>query len=256
MPRLREFVPGVLVAQGSLYLTNSTVVVDGDRCLVVDPAVTPAEVAALAAEIGRRRLRVAAGFATHLHWDHVLWHTGLGPAPRYSRLLPADLPAEAELAARQAAEEAPGHDMELFGDLTRLPCPDRLPWEGPETRVIGHEGHCPGHAALFLPDTGTLLCGDMLSDVEIPLLDLERPDPVGDYHAGLDLLAGLPVEGLVCGHGTPVLSAARIRERVDADRRYLDALSRGRTPPDPRLARPWLAREHERALRALAARSG
>jgi hypothetical protein len=26
---------------------------------------------------------VVAGFSTHPHWDHLLWHAGLGMAPRY-----------------------------------------------------------------------------------------------------------------------------------------------------------------------------
>ena len=61
-----------------------------------------------------------------------------------------------------------------------------IPWPGPRTQVVIHNGHAPGHAAVFLPETGVLLAGDMLSDVEIPLPDLAMADPLGDYHAGLD----------------------------------------------------------------------
>jgi hypothetical protein len=53
-------------------------------------------------------------------------------------------------------------------------------------------GFASGHAAVFLPQTGVLLAGDMLSDVEIPLPDLLAADPLGDYRAGLDRLAAVP----------------------------------------------------------------
>src|SRR5689334_5113870 len=54
-------------------------------------------------------------------------------------------------------------------------------------------GRGRGQSALFLPESWILVAGDMCSDLEIPLLDRDRPDPVGDYLAGLDRLAELPV---------------------------------------------------------------
>jgi hydroxyacylglutathione hydrolase len=51
-----------------------------------------------------------------------------------------------------------------------------IPWDGPEARLIVHDGHAPGHGAVFLPGSGVLIAGDMCSDVEIPLLDLVAGD--------------------------------------------------------------------------------
>ena len=43
---------------------------------------------------------------------------------------------------------------------------------------------------------------DMLSDIEIPLLDTPADDPLGDYRAGLQRLAAVRgVRWLVPGHG-------------------------------------------------------
>ena len=39
-----------------------------------------------------------------------------------------------------------------------------------------HDGHAPGHGAVFLPESGVLIAGDMCSDVEIPLLDTDAAD--------------------------------------------------------------------------------
>jgi hydroxyacylglutathione hydrolase len=115
--------------------------------------------------------------------------------------------------------------------------------------VLAHDGHAPGHAALFLADSGVLIAGDMCSDIEIPLLDPDAPDPVGDYRAGLELLAGLcGVQVLIPGHGS-VADAAGMRVRVAADFRYLDALERGENFGDSRLGAGWLRAAHERQLR-------
>jgi len=255
MRRLREVAPGVLVATADAYTTTSTVVVGGDGgCLVVDPAVSVADLAALAADLAGAGLRARAGFATHPHWDHVLWSSGLGDAPRYatSAAVAAAGSWREEMISR-VQEEAPGHDLELFGRLTRLPAgTGHIRWDGPATQVIAHNGHAPGHAAVFLPDAGVLMAGDMLSDIEIPLLDIDASDPLGDYRAGLRLLAAVPgVRLLVPGHGH-VAGAAEYRTRLDADTRYLDLLAAGEPFDDPRCTQPWLRDWHRRQLRCVA----
>src|SRR5690242_16630354 len=83
--RIAEIAPGVLVATSDLYLTTTTVVTGPDGgCLVIDPAITVADVGALAAELRARGLTPLAAFATHPHWDHVLWSAELGDVPRYA----------------------------------------------------------------------------------------------------------------------------------------------------------------------------
>src|SRR5215469_7057454 len=82
---LREITPGVLVATADYATTTSTVVVAGDGgCLVIDPAVTVADLAALAADLDGGGLRPRLGFTTHPHWDHMLWSHDLGDVPRYA----------------------------------------------------------------------------------------------------------------------------------------------------------------------------
>jgi hydroxyacylglutathione hydrolase len=255
MQRLREIAPGVLVATGQQYTTTSTVVAGGaGGCLVVDPAVSVAEVAGLAADLAAAGLTPVAGFSTHPHWDHVLWSQDLGPAvPRYASQ------QAVRVAGRERAglisgvqESAPGHDLELFGRLTPL-AGDTIPWDGPAARVIVHDGHAPGHGAVFLPDTGVLLAGDMLSDIEIPILDFDEPGQLGSYRAALDRLGAVEgVRWLVPGHGH-VTDAAGFRQRLAADRRYLDQLTAGRPFDDPRLTADWLREVHGAHLKAVTA---
>jgi hydroxyacylglutathione hydrolase len=256
--RLDEVAPGVLVATAARYTTTSTVVVgEGGDCLLVDPALTPAELAGLAAALTGRGLRAVAAFSTHPHWDHLLWHPTLGVAPRWAtaRAVTAARDRAGEL-RQEAGENVPGQDWP--GDLTALPDGGtHVPWSGPPTRVVPHAGHAPGHAALVVG--GTVLAGDMLSDLEVPLLDLEAAHPVEDYAAGLDHLGDAlrepDVRALVPGHGHATDRAGALA-RLDADRRYLDALGSLRDVggEDARLTDPWVRGEHERQLAALRAR--
>lgn len=216
MQRFRQIAPGVLVATASRLESTSTLVLGSDRgCLIVDPALTTGDRAALAADVSGAGLHLQAGYATHPHWDHVLWSRELGDVPRYATAAAVELleSMRAEMTDMLLQSE-PGHDLEIFGRLTPLP-PDagRIPWDGPPADLIVHDAHTPGHGAVFLPDVGVLLAGDMLSDIEIPVLDTVADEPLGDYLDGFRRLAALPgVRWVVPGHGS-VGDAAEFRRR-------------------------------------------
>jgi hydroxyacylglutathione hydrolase len=254
MQRFREIAPGVLLATSDQLTSTSTAVVGGGGCLLIDPAVSATDLAALAADLDSAGLRPQLGFATHPHWDHVLWSHELGDVPRYAA------PAAVEIAESMREEmiagvqhTAPGHDLELFGRLVALPADaGRLPWDGPAAQLIIHDGHAPGHGAVFIPDTGVLVVGDMLSDIEIPILDTEADDALGDYRTGLQRLAAVSgVRWLVPGHGH-IADAGEFRRRLDADNRYLDLLAAGAPFEDPRCTVKWQQDWHQHQLQSIA----
>jgi len=239
---LTEVAPGVWTAVAETWTSVTTVVVAPDgACLVVDPGITVAEVESLALAVHEHGWRVIAGFSTHAHWDHLLWTASLGDVPRWATARTTSLAANLRTAAAAETEVvAPGHDLELLGRLT--PLPDgaaTVPWDGPQILVVDHDGHSRGHAALVLPAARVLLAGDMLSDLEIPLLDVDAADAVGDYRTGLDRIEAAArahdVAVVVPGHGH-VGDAAELARRFAADRAYLDDLVDGRRSTDPRLA--------------------
>jgi hydroxyacylglutathione hydrolase len=255
---------GVFVATGRQYTTTTTIVAGPDGgCLLIDPAVSVAELAALAGWLASHDLRPVAGWSTHPHWDHLLWSRALGDVPRYATAVAAAA-VQRERAALLAAVEdgSPGHDLALFAQVEPARVepaqvePARvepaggsaIDWPGPRAVIYAHDAHAPGHGAVFLPDRGVLVAGDMLSDIEVPLPDLDAPDPFGSYRAGLDLLAAVPeVAALVPGHGH-VGGRGEFHRRIAADRAYLDAVAAGRDHPDDRLTEDWLRAEHARAL--------
>lgn len=247
---------GVLVGTSEFCTTTTTVIVadDHQHCLVVDPAVMPADVAALVADLDDLGLTAAAGFATHPHWDHVLWTEELGTVPRYATAAAVGhAEAQRERITTLVEQFAPGHDLDLLARLTPVPVgTDELPWSGRSVEIIEHPAHVIGHAALYVADVGVLVAGDMLSDVEIPLPDLDAADPIGDYRRALDTFGALDdVRWVVPGHGH-VGDAAEFRRRIAADRHYLDAVEAGHGDDDARLTEDWLRRDHEKLQRLVA----
>ncbi len=269
---LRQVAQGVLVHESEFMQSNAVVVQGADGVLLVDPGVQGHEMACLANDLHELGETVVAGFSTHPHWDHLLWHAELGTAPRYGTarcaatvrdvLLDADWKARvAEGLSPDIAEEIP---LDLFGLITGLPAETaRIPWDGPRVRIIEHRAHAPGHAALLIEERGVLVAGDMLSDVLIPMLDLsETADPVEDYLAALRLLEGVAggdVDVLVPGHGSTG-GADQVHARIDQDRAYVHALRDAGVPSDPRVGpsatygKDWLPGVHARQLQHLARR--
>ncbi len=252
MGRLTEIAPRVLVATSSYAVTTSTVVIGSSGgCLLIDPAVTVVDLATLAEELAELGLRPTVAWSTHPHWDHVLWSRELGDAPRYAAPAAVTIAeTERDGMLEYLETSAPGHDLSLIGRLQALDAPV-IPWGGPTAQLIVHDGHAPGHGAVFLPDSGVLVAGDMCSDMEIPLLDTVAADPLGDYRTGMERLESVSgVRQVVPGHGH-VGDADEFRRRLALDAAYLDAITSGKPADDPRLAGcpDWMRSMHEDQVR-------
>ncbi|WP_067170332.1 MBL fold metallo-hydrolase [Microtetraspora niveoalba] len=268
---LRQVAEGVLIHESEFCQSNAVVVQGRAGVLLIDPGVQGHEMACLANDLRELNQPVVAGFSTHPHWDHLLWHAGLGAAPRYGTARCAatvrDRLSDAGAKARIAAQLIPADIVEqvpldLLGLITGLPADTaRIPWDGPQVRIIEHQAHAPGHAALLIEERGVLIAGDMLSDVLIPMLDLnDTADPIDGYLAALRLLesAADDVDVLVPGHGS-IGGADQLYARIEQDRAYVHALRNAQVPSDPRIGPSatcdWVRGVHERQLQHLARRS-
>src|SRR5262249_15649014 len=159
----------------------------------IDPGVYDHELSTLANDLRELGQPVVAGFSTHPHWDHLLWHAHLGSPPRYGTARCAATVRARLSAAAAKARPAPltppdiseQVEVDLLGGIDGLP-PEaaRIPWDGPRIRILVHQAHAPGHAALVIEEHGVLVAGDMLSDVLIPMLDFSASaDPISDHLA-------------------------------------------------------------------------
>ncbi|HEY2305970.1 MAG TPA: MBL fold metallo-hydrolase [Streptosporangiaceae bacterium] len=269
---LRQIAAGVLIHESEFCQSNAVVVLGRAGVLLIDPGVLGHELAALASDLRELDQPVVAGFSTHPHWDHLLWDARLGAEPRYgtarcaatARNWLSDARWKARIAELIPPDIAGQVPLDLLGLITGLPSETaRIPWDGPQVRIVEHQAHAPGHAALVIEERGVLVAGDMLSDVLIPLLDLnDTADPVEDYLAALRLLEGAAggVDLLVPGHGSTG-GADQVRARIDQDRAYVHALRDAHVPGDPRVGPSaksgweWVSGVHERQLQRLVRRS-
>lgn len=238
-----EVADGVWVRQSEWVWFNTTIIRADEGLILVDPGIHGSELNALADEIERLGIPVVAGFSTHPHWDHLIWHSRFGDVPRYATAAAAESAGEVrELGQKMAADSAEGVPLELFGLVTALPADGA----GVPGTIIEHEAHAPGHAALLLADRGVLLVGDMLSDILIPILDFRRDGQVAAFEAAHDLLgeAATQIDVLIPGHGS-IATGNEVAARFEADRAYIDALARREVPVDARLSLEWLSHVQE-----------
>ena len=120
--------------------------------LLVDPGIHGNELAALAGELIEHGDAVSVGFATHPHSA-----TGICFGTPGSVRLPATAPlSAATVQARlelghMAIESAQDVSLDLFGAIIALPPrTEYIPWDGPRVRIVEHQAHSPGHAALLV----------------------------------------------------------------------------------------------------------
>ncbi|MEV8514646.1 MBL fold metallo-hydrolase [Dactylosporangium sp. NPDC051484] len=264
---LRQVAEGVLVHESEFCQSNAVAVQGRAGVLLIDAGIHGDEMACLANDLSELGQTVVAGFSTHPHWDHLLWHAGLGAAPRYGTARCAATARDRLSGGVDAVAKAAGIPervpLDLLGLITGLPAEmARIPWDGPQVRIVEHQAHAPGHAALLIEERGVLVAGDMLSDVLMPMLDLNAADPIEDYLAALGLIEGVAgdVDVLIPGHGSAG-GVDQIHARIDQDRAYVHALRDGHDPSDPRIGPSakdgwdWVAGVHERQLQRLAQRS-
>jgi glyoxylase-like metal-dependent hydrolase (beta-lactamase superfamily II) len=265
---LTQVAEGVLVHQSQLIANNTVVVQGRSGVLLIDAGITGAEMVCLANDLRELGQPVAASFATHPDWDHVLWHAELGDAPRYGTArcaafmqeVLADPDWKTRVASGLPEEIADETPLDLYGRITGLPKgTTHIPWDGPKVRIIEHPAHAPGHAALLIEQSRVLAAGDMLSDVLVPMFN-DTKNRVEEYLVGLRVLEEVAdeVDVVVPGHGS---AGDDIRERITLDRAYVEALRDGRDHRDPRVdqAKPgweWVSDLHEGQRQTLAQKSG
>jgi glyoxylase-like metal-dependent hydrolase (beta-lactamase superfamily II) len=261
---LQEIAEGVLAHESRFVQSNGVVVHGAAGLLLIDPGVLSDEIELLADDVEALGRPVVAGFSTHPHWDHLLWHPRFGDAPRHATALCAATVRE-RLAGRvddvaKAVGIPDDVSLHLIGEVSGLPeGATEIPWHGQRIRIVEHRAHAAGHAALVVEDSRVLVAGDMLSDVLIPMLDVRAHDPIGDYLAALDLIeqALSDVDVVVPGHGF-VCAADEGRARLELDRTYVTALRDGgvvtdaRIGPSAREGWEWVGGVHERQMRILA----
>jgi glyoxylase-like metal-dependent hydrolase (beta-lactamase superfamily II) len=222
----------VFVRQSRAFQMNSVVLLSPTHAVLVDPGVLPSEIEDIADRVRRSGPAEITLVMTHAHWDHVLGRSRWPSAhvvahDRFAADLERTMQWVHDEADRIAAQhgETWKQRFEPFRANQRVSGQHfaRLgPW-----RVVFRDafGHSHSQLTLHLPEQRVLIAADMLSDIEIPTLNV----PAAVYRVTLETLAPLfsggAVETLIPGHGT-IAHGTAARERLERDLAYLDRLER------------------------------
>ena len=225
----------MLVVTSSLWQTNAVALRAGDEAMLVDSPYFADELELLQPMLERSGFRVDGLLVTHGDWDHLLARLAfpalaLGLAESTAMRLRAE-PGVAQRELRRADDEyyVTRERPLSLGSYQALPVPGKLDLGPEELELHPAEGHTDDGMAIFARWCGVLICGDYLSDVEIPVVGDRRL-----YRATLERLRALveAADVVVPGHGSPQPRDEALRI-LQEDVAYLDALEAGedRLPP-------------------------
>lgn len=224
---------GIFVRQSRAFQMNSVALLAREHAVLVDPGVLPSELDDIAARVRDANPAQVTLFITHAHWDHVLgrsWWPAAGVIA-HDRF-PADLERtmawvheEAETIASKHGESWPRR-FESFRPTERVAGLHfrRIgPWRAVFRDAFGHSA---SQLSLHLPEARVLIAADMLSDIEIPMLETQPPVYRATLEALRPLFEGGAIETLVPGHGTIARGVDAAGDRFRRDLAYLETLER------------------------------
>lgn len=233
----------VIVVTSRIWRTTSTALRapggagETAEALLIDSPYFPDELELLPELLRQAGFGVDGLLATHVDFDHVLGRlafprVALGLGQASAERLRAH-PGVAQRELRDADDElyvARPAPLAL-GDLQALPVPGFVELGEEQIELHPAEGHTADGTAFLVRFAGVLVCGDYLSDVELPIV-ARGGGSLAAYRATLARFAPLvdEAETVVPGHGSPH-ARDRALEILDEDVDYLDALERGDERP-------------------------
>ena len=232
---VEEVLPGVFrmavpLPNSPLKATNSYLIVDRERSLVIDTAFNRTECReaflSLLHEAGQTPDSVDF-FITHLHADHMGLAASLarnGTVVYFNEPdLPLARPDDAYWAwmggiyeahglplevSRKAMDRHPGriHGPERDFPYTIVHDGDTLRKGDYTLRCVQTVGHTPGHMCLMAEEANVLFCGDHILGDITPNITMwtGMKDPLGCYLKSLDMTAGLGLKRALTGHRSAV----------------------------------------------------
>jgi glyoxylase-like metal-dependent hydrolase (beta-lactamase superfamily II) len=162
----------------------------------------------------------------HPAWEHIRLQAD-DPAAALERRLEVAGQSGVPPAALERYREMRTEDEDHGIAELREPDRDLVPGVEVETdlgtwQVHHTPGHAPSHVVLHQPERRLMITGDHLLGRTVLFFDYgHTPDPVGEYLAGLDAIAPLPVDLCLPGHGRtfrdPEAKITEARRQVDAN---------------------------------------
>ncbi|MEA2374185.1 MAG: hypothetical protein QOD53_648 [Thermoleophilaceae bacterium] len=226
-----------IVVTSRLWQTTATAIRHGEEAVLVDSLYFPDELELLPTLLAQASFRPNGLLATHADYDHLLGRLAFPDlALGVGQLTAERLQAEPGTAQRDLRDADAEHYVKRpaplsLGAFQALPVPGYVGLGETEIELHPAEGHTRDGMALMVREAGLLVCGDYLSDVEVPLI--AAAGSLADYRDTLGRLSGLVdnADVVVPGHGSPH-DRDTARRILEEDLAYLDALERGDERPE------------------------
>ncbi|MBA2256806.1 MAG: MBL fold metallo-hydrolase [Thermoleophilaceae bacterium] len=235
--------PDVVVVTSRLWQTTATAIrapeqaaPEEGEAFLIDSPYFPDELELLPMLLSQAGFEVRGLLATHADFDHLLGRLafpdltlGVGE-PTMVRIRAEPGAAQRELRDADAEHYVKRERPLSLGGVQALPVPGHVGLGDGELEIHPAEGHTADGLAVFAREAGVLVCGDFLSDVEIPMLS--PGGSLAGYRSTLERLAPLveAAEVVVPGHGAPH-ERNRALALLDEDVSYLEALEAGEERP-------------------------
>ena len=208
----------------NLWQTNAVAIRAGEETMLIDSPYFPDELEMLPEVLRQSGFEPLGLIATHADWDHLLGRlafpdASLGIAESSATRIRSE-PGVTQKELRDADNRyyvKRARPLSL-GSYQPLPVPGKLDLADQEIELYPGEGHTADGMILFARWCGVLVCGDYLSDVELPTWADKAL-----YRATLGRLASLIADATVVvpGHGSP-LARDTAEEVLAGDIAYLD----------------------------------
>ena len=235
MKFLREVPPGgegLVVLRCDHWGYNSIGVVSGDEACVVDPGLTPREVAAMGDALRAGGRRVTTVLLTHSHHDHI---RGWDAFPGARVIAPAAVRDKEEesrariLAGKTRFDErledpAPGFRYPEIDDPFEVETTFRVGRLEVEARYLPGHSNCTSVA--LVPELGALLTADYLVTPGLPYCRWEVAPFERAQEQLLELVRSRDVEVVVPAHNDLIEGRAAIEEALRTELDYFVELRR------------------------------
>src|SRR4051812_41519521 len=176
-----------IVVTSRLWQTTCTALRSGSECMLIDSPYFPDELELLPVLLQQSGFNPVGLLATHADWDHLLARfafpglaLGVGSSTG-ERLRAQPGAAQRELRDADAEHYVVRPSPLSLGSYQVLPLPGVVEVGDAELELHPTGGHTDDGTAFLVRSAEVLVCGDFLSDVEIPMVG----GSIADYRATL-----------------------------------------------------------------------
>lgn len=209
------------------YAMNSVVLLENERCIVIDPGITCDEIDSIQKYISNNNATNIELVFTHGDFDHIIAHH-LIP---YNKIMASSWLNNFEFMESRYKEwesfkrvnQFLVPDLKVLPKLSAISINNSFSINRDTIQFYEGRGHTRDSIIIYTPNTNVLIVGDYLSDIDIPIIE----DSAKHYLETLRKIERFYQEFkpiVIPGHGTIIKDSESFTYRLKRDLEYLECL--------------------------------